>query len=415
MSSKLVGKREELAAKQKFLHEIFAAAGKDLDFEKVKNIEGDSAAKATKIQELNQELEDVAKECEELVELEKISDRVNEIGDQLKAPAKPAAGITHPTGEQPKSVGEQIVSLGGYKRFLKDGKPAGNHEIGRIDAGLRELKTTFTTTAGWAPESLRTGRIIEEQVAPIQVLDIIPTAPTSMTSVVYMEETTVTFAAAERNEEAVYAESTFALTEQSSAVRSIGHFVPVTDEQLEDVPAVQAYLNQRLIFGLRQRLDTQVLVGDGAAPNLRGILNVVGIQTQAKDADTVPDAVYKAIVLCRVTGRSFPGVVVFHPNDWQDVRLLRTADGIYIWGNPSEAGPERIWGLRVVQSDQETENTALVGDFATFCSLFEKRGVDIQVGYIDDDFKKGRRSIRAGLRVAFVVYRPAAFVTVTGV
>jgi HK97 family phage major capsid protein len=166
----------------------------------------------------------------------------------------------------------------------------------------------------------------------------------------------------------------------------------------------------------RQRLDGQILVGNGTAPNLRGVNNVVGIQTQAKGADPVPDAVYKALVKVRVTGRAFPNACVFHPNDWQDVRLLRTADGIYIWGNPSEAGPLRIWGVNVVESDAQTENTAVVGDWENFSLLAVKRGIEVQVTNSHSTFFiEGKQAIRADMRVALVFLRPAAFATVTGI
>ena len=124
----------------------------------------------------------------------------------------------------------------------------------------------------------------------------------------------------------------------------------------------------------------------------------------------------KAIVAVRVTGRALPSAYVTHPTDWQDVRLLRTADGVYIWGNPSEAGPERIWGLQVVQSDAITLNTGLVGDFANFSELSFRRGVDVQISNSHDVFfVNGKQAIRADVRAAFVVYRPAAFCTVTGI
>ena len=289
-------------------------------------------------------------------------------------------------------------------------------EAGEVQGfGLKELKTLFQTSAGWEPESTRIGRLVDAVTRPIQVIDIIPGGQTGQASIVYMEETTRTHGAAERAEAAAYAESTFALEEKTSPVRSIGDSVPVTDEQLADVPQVQSYLNQRLAFGVRQRLDGQILNGDGTAPNLRGILNTTGIQTVAKGSDPVPDAIYKALTKIRVTGRAMPSHVLVHPNDWQAVRLLRTSDGLYIWGSPSESGPERIWGLPVVQTDALTENTALVGDFPNFCQLFERQGLDVRLGFVNDDFTKGKQTIRAGMRVAFLVYRATSFSTITGI
>lgn len=416
--AKLKEKQDELAAKQVKLHEVFAEAGEDMDFEKVKCLQGTTAEKVTKVQEMNQELTDLAKEVEGLDKLAKMSGDVDELGERIKARNnEPAGAPSLPGGEPPakhqKSLGEIVTGSAAFKSFAQTKTPA----TCLVDAySLKQLKTLFETSAGWAPESTRIpGLVIPAVTRPIQVLDIIPSGTTGMAAIKYMEETTRTHASAERAENAAYAASTFALTERSSTVRSIGTSIPVTDEQLEDVEGVQSYLENRLIFGNRQRLDGQILVGDGIAPNIDGILNNSGLQSQALGGDSVPDAVYKAMTKIRVTGRAFPSAAIFHPNDWQAVRLLTTTDGIYIWGSPSEAGMERIWGVRVVQTDAITENTALVGDFGNFCQLFERRGMEVKVGYVDNDFEDGRQTIRAGFRVAFAVYRGAAFCEVTGI
>ena len=415
---KLNETRAELEAKQDKVHQIFAAAGEDLDFAnpEVLKLTGasDSKGATEHLQQLNAELTDLTTEVERLTALEKQRDGVDEaIASRARPVNQPP--LPGPEPDQPaKTLGELIVESPIFQAHQKGRAPVG---VSIVDGyGLRELKTTFSTSAGWAPQSIRVpGLVIPEAVRPIQVLDIIPPGTTGQAAVVYMEQTTATYAAAERAEAAAYAEATLAMTQQSSTVRSIGASIPVTDEQLADVPGVQSFLNQQLGFGVRQRLDGQILTGAGTGVTLTGILNTGSIQTQAKGSDPVPDAIHKAMTLVRVTGRAFPNAVVFHPNDWQAVRLLRTADGIYIWGSPSEVGPERIWGLRVVQSDAETENTALVGDFATFCQLYERTGLEVAIGYVNDDFLNGMRTIRAGLRAAFVVYRPAAFCTVTGI
>ena len=216
-------------------------------------------------------------------------------------------------------------------------------------------------------------------------------------------------------EAGTYAESAFVFTEQTSNVRKIGTILPVTDEQLEDEAYVEGFVDNRLGFFLAQRADGQILVGNGTSPNLRGFLNTGGLQTQAKGADPDPDAVFKALVKIRVTGRAMPSAVVYHPTNWQSVRLLKTADGIYLWGSPSEAVPDRIWGLPVAQSDAITLGTALAGDFRGYSELSIRRGVEIKISDSHSTFfAEGKQAIRADMRAALVVYRPAAFCTVTG-
>lgn len=400
--------RGQLEDRRKNLHEIFEQAGENMDMDAVKCIDGDSTAKVEKIRSLNDEIDDLAKQLEtaeaEHDELKGIGDRVRQLGE-----AQPHPGHVQPGGKgrerepQAKSIGELFTESGAYKQ---KGRGA------ELDV---ELKTLMDSATGWVPETTRTGRVVDFATRPIQVTDIVPQGATSQQAVVFMEETTFTNNAAEVAEGGTYAEAALALTEKSSTVRKVAVFLPVTDEQLEDEPQARSYINNRLPFMVRQRLDSQILVGNGTAPNLRGFLNIVGIQTQAKGADPAPDAVYKAMTKVRVTGRAQPGAVIFHDNDWQDIRLLRTADGVYIWGSPSDAGPARIWGLPVVLSDAITEGTALVGDYQNYTELAVRRGIDVKVSDSHSTFfVEGKQAIRADMRVALVIYRPAALATVTG-
>ena len=361
--------------------------------------------------------------------------QMNDLGEQIETlkaaeaaydrAQKPVKRMVHPgddsrsfePGEKKaatvKSLGELIVADPQFAAWAKaEGQKTG--EISIPEYGLAQLNTLLETPAGWSPESVRSGRLVDAVTRPIQVLDIIPTGQVDQTAYVYMLETTRSHGAAAKAEGGTYAESQFVLTETSKTVRKITDSVPVTDEQLEDVSAARSYLDMRIRFGIRQYLDDQILNGSGSAPELDGILNEGGIQTQAKGADPVPDAFYKAMTKIRVTGRANPSAHIMHPNDWQTIRLLRTVDGIYIWGNPSEAGPERLWGLPVVQADSIAEGTGLVGAFADFCQLFERRGLVVEVGFTGSQFVEGKQTIRATLRVVLAIYRPAAFATVTG-
>lgn len=432
--SELTELREQRDTLRKDLAAVFDAAkttdgegGKPgYDFRKVDaDAVGDELAKlegfekssriAAWVQEKTAELDDVCEKLEPIEAAEAEAKAWDEREKQIKRFPHPGTGDTGNGHErkQQKSFGRQITEHPTFKRWQegsKDGK------IRLEGVGLSELKALFQTTAGWAPESTRTGFVAEAVTRPLQILDIMPTGNTGQAEIVFMEETLRTHAAAETAEGASKPESSFELTEQRSPVQEVADSVPVTDIQLEDVAMVESYLEGRLNFGIQQRLDSQILNGDGISPNLEGILNTTGIQTQAKGTDPTPDAIFKAGTLLRVNGRVVPTHVLLHANDWQEIRLLRTSDGIYIWGSPSEAGPERIWGWPVIQNEALTEGTGLIGSFMMpWITLFERRGVVVETGFVNTQFRDNQRTIRASGRWALVLYRPAAFATVTGI
>ncbi|MFI7678558.1 phage major capsid protein [Actinophytocola sp. NPDC049390] len=406
---KLDDVQSAITEKSKTLHAVFDEAGPEMDLDKVKTLSGDSRAKAAEIRKMNDELTDLGKQRDDLLAVQKAADAAREQKGQ-DGPGEREDRRPDRDREY-KSFGQRFIESAQYKAWTPN---SGELKTTHIDV---ELKTLFQRTDGWSPEVLRSGRVVPIATTPIDVLDLFPVVTTSQSANKYMQETVYTNNAAELAEAGLYPESAFKVVEVTDPIQKIGNSLPITDEQLEDESQAKSYVEGRLLFGLRQRLNTQVLVGNGTSPNLRGLLNVVGIQTQAKGTDPVPDAVYKAMVKVMTgTGQAVPNAYVTNPLDWQEVRLLRTADGIYIWGSPSEAGPDRIWGLQVALAQGLTENTGVVGDFANFAELVARRGVELKTTDSHaDDFLNGKQRIRADVRVGVTFYRPTAFATVTGI
>jgi HK97 family phage major capsid protein len=417
--ARLDAKREEMRAVSRQLERDSAEKNGKLTAESVEKLTGIGAeadkltgtAKAVRvaewIREKTEEIDALAVEVDSLQAAEKDLSDFTAAEKTVKRPAMPS-------GQKPaKSLGQLVTEHPEYKRIAAGGARTTVFEIPDIQI-LGGQKTLFQTTAGWAPETTRTGMVVDDVTRPIQLIDIMPSAPTSQAAVVYMEETTRTHSAAEIAEEGAYPEDAYALTERTSTVRKIGTSIPVTDEQLADVPFAEAYLNQRMPFGVRQRLDSQLINGDGIAPNLEGFVNVTGVQTRAFATNDL-DTIYNALDDVRVTGPAMPTHVVMHSTDWAAIRLLQTADGVYIYGSPADAGPERVWGLPLVKNEALTATNALVGSFEmSWTYLAERAGIVVEVGYVNDDFTDGRRTIRAQGRWALVVGRPAAFCYVTG-
>ena len=408
------------------LNKIREEAGSAYDATKVTSIDvKDGADFAMQWQARNAELNKLVDRRDELMKFEEGARNADAArkwanGHDVDPGRFAPGGERNALVAQPKSFGQIFVESPSYERVRDAVKNRVPNVGAMLDIDPRNLfgrgpqNATFLTSAGWAPESLRTGRVVLDEQRGIEVTDALPIFPTSMAVISYMEETTFTNAAAERAEEGAYAESALALTERNVTVRSIGTSLPVTDEQMADVDGIGPYLDQRLGFMVRQKLDSQIIVGSGVAPALLGTLNVAGINSQAQGADDTESAIYKGMDQVIVTGRAQPNVVIVHPTDWQVVRLHKTADGVYIWGSPAEAGPDRIWGLPVIKTTAVTLHTAIVGDYARFSGLHMKQGLEVLTGFVNDDFKNGRVTIRAGIRAAVVHYRPSAFSQVTG-
>lgn len=416
----LVQKREELAASRKALSDIFAQAGPNLDLDKVTTISGTTAEKAAEIKKRNDDLATLAIEVENLWEVEKAAKSLDEAGDADERMTFAAKGKREDREAPQKSLGDLFVESSAFKQYNRTAKqsPATLVDLTKMGQDVSALigRKAVLTTTGFVPESQRTGLIVPGALRRPVVADLIPDGRTNANSVKFMEETTTTNAAAAVAEGVAKPESTLVFTERTAPVRKIATVLPITDELLEDEPAMRSYVEARLRLFLQLAEESQLVSGTGVAPQITGLLNVAGINTQAKGSDPTPDAIYKAMQKIVTTSFLEASGVIIHPNDWTDIRLLRTVDGIYIWGNPADAGPNRIWGLPVVQTPVVTENTAIVAAFDTAMQVFRRNEVSFAVSDQHSDFFiLNQLMLRVEERLAFAVYRPLGICTVTGI
>lgn len=421
MAKRSVELRNDAKAKHEAVGEIIRLAGENRDFSKAEVLEKlsavDSEDAVKKWRNLCDEAHLAAGKAADAELDEEI--KAHEDREALFKAPKPGSRQHPPTRDDlaAQTPGRMLVESKGWKDWRAAGGEGGNFSMKLESVTPGDLfgrKTLVTTSAGFAPDSPRTSDVVPFATRPIQVLDFIPEEPTSVATVKWMEKTTFTVAAVEIAEAAAYPEPTYVWTERTSPVQKIAVSLPVTDEQLDDVEGMAALLDGDLRLESRQRLDSQVINGNGTPPNLRGILNVAGIQTQAKGADPHFDAVFKALTKVRAVGRAEPDVILIHSTDWQTFRLMRTADGIYIMGNPADPGANRLFGVPVGINEVLTAGTALTGDFARYSRLKSRKGLEVEVGYVADNFKEGKRTFRAQLRATFLCRRAAAFCSITG-
>lgn len=403
MKAELKELRGEIEGKRKEMQTIFDEAGPDRDMEAVKSLDGDSTAKVEAIGKLNDEIGDLSEKAkpfeEEEAVLTKAARRAEELGEVEAHPG-------HPT----KGGGEETVTTKNLGEFFVESEAGSGKKGKTVEITEVGVKTLFQTSAGWSPESVRSGKLVDAAVRPPQVADAIPNGTTGQAAIVYMQETVFTNNAAPTKEGGAYAESALKVEQKTTPVKKIATFIPVTDEQLEDVQQAQGYVENRLPLMIKQTLDVQILTGAGAEAELLGFLHQEGLLTQAQGELNIPDAIFKGMTKVRVEGQAITSAVMINPLDWQTVRLEKTKDGIYIWGPPSQVGPEQVFGVNIIQAQALTAGTALLGDFVTHSELVFKKGIELKVSDSHEDyFVKGKQAIRADVRACLCVYRTSAF------
>lgn len=335
-----------------------------------------------------------------------------------------------------QSPGDQFVTSREYRELKMNG--AFNSHLNKVvfHVNLKDgtsliqwkdlLRGSSDSSGGAFVTEDRQPGMVDILQRDIVFLDLVPRISTDSDTIEYVQEDTFTNnaavvaeATATTGTSGLKPESALAYSVQTSPVRTVAHWIPVTNRMLADAPQVRGLINGRLLLGLDLKLEDQVLDGDGSGENLTGILNTSGINIQGVGSDNELDAIFKARTQIRVNGKGRPGAIVLHPNDWESIRLAReNADtgtlGQYLMGPPSQAGAVTIWGIPVIESEALDENTGLIGDFQMGCVLYDREQSAVRVGTIDDQFVRNMQTILAELRAAFVVYRPAMFTKVTG-
>lgn len=320
-------------------------------------------------------------------------------------------GIEPPEGF--KSLGQWFTRSQQYKANRED--PNARYKVDIPGVTLKSaIKAVMTTAAGIVPYPAPQADVVPIARRRPVVADLIPQTETSAPSIIYLEQTTATNNAAAVTEGAAKPESALGYTRRTIPLEVIAHILPVTNQELEDIPGIRDIIDQELVAMLRLAEEGELLNGDGSSPNLTGIITRSGVQTQDKGTDDVFTAVMKAATLIRHTGFADVTAGVMNPNDWLGFVTSQDDLGRFIYGSPADEVTPRVWGIPIVVTTAMTENTAVFGDFAGYARIWRKGGIRVEVGLINDDFQRNQQSIRVEERIALQVRRPAAFCLLTG-
>lgn len=352
---------------------------------------------------------------------------------QLKGKADDVAkrvSAVKPVDADAMTLGTALIKSEEYRSIV----PRANqkHSI-RVQTNILPSQLTraaYSGTGDGLTSYDRVPGIVELGQQQPTVADLFMQAQTDSPTIRYMKETTYTNGADTVAEGDDKPEAGFALEETDVSVRKVAVWTKVTDETLEDFSQIRPYIDQRLSFMVRSKIDDQLLNGNGTSPNLAGLLGTSGIQTAEMSSNTavkLAEAIMNAITKVRTVGFFEPDAIVMHPNDYQKLRLATDGNTQYYGGGFFEGqygkqynDPGRLWGLRIVQTTAISEidlatpgasnKGPIVGAFQLGGAVFYRNGLSIESTNTDqDDFIMNLTTIRVEQRLALAIYRPLAF------
>lgn len=393
----------------------------------------------TELRSRNDTMSTLAKARDTKLEIMKISEMATA---ELDAQGKAARTLPHPAenntpeakaAQEQKArftgLGEQFIESKAFSSFnaaqrrsVEDAQLDVGSILSMKYQGSGEVKTLLVSSdaAGQIqPMPMFGGQPLELLQRRPVVADLIPQGSTSSPALRYVEETVNTNGADFVAEGGTKPESAMQFADRTATVRKIATVLPVTDELFADAPAMRSYVEARLRLFMALREETSLVSGSGSGSEYYGLLNIAGTQTKdtASYGGNVLDTLYQAMVAIQVNSFLEPSGIIMNPLDWADIITLKTADGVYIWGQPNAApGPERVWGMPVVATPVMTQNTAVVAAFNSSMQIFRREGVTFSVSDQHADFFiTNKLMLRVEERLAFVIYRPQGICVVSNV
>ena len=335
-------------------------------------------------------------------EIERVIEQVQKLEEKgIKLRSQPG---------EAKSFIDLVKSDEAYKSLQAKSVSLADIEVTKSDmASMKEMKVTSAGIVAPNYDPVIQPGIRQE----LRIRDLLTTVPVSGQNYTYFKENLHTRGAAPVAEGGLKPTSNVTFTTQTDRVKKIAVWMPVTDEALDDVPQLMAYLQELLRYDLKLEEERQILKGDGTGENLNGLMTQATVYDAAltKAGDTAIDLVRRAIYQVRKQSMLSADGVVMTELDWMNIELQKDGENRYLFANLQGLVTPVLWGRPVVTSDSVDEGDAdtggefLVANFARSSVLFDRMSFLFKMGLINDQFIKNERALLVEERLGLGVRR----------
>lgn len=341
---------------------------------------------------------------------EELHKQYNELYDRLQVvEQKSAAHIESTSGFD---LGQEFIKSEEIKSFL----------AGRQTSARMEVKTAIINATGQNQPLVASDRLGGIATLPNRMMtirDVLPASTTSSNLVEFTRENAFTNNAGptvagspQQFENVTKPESAITFTLVNVPVVTLAHWIPASRQVLDDSESLASHINGRLMYGLKLKEETQLLLGTGLNGQLNGLYTqatayTIASPTRTNEIDILRDAIKQAQV-----SEYMPDFIVLNPSDWFDIEIRKvgTSDARYVVGDPNNMRPQNLWGLPVVVTNSITAGTFLMGSSAA-AEIKDRQQAAIEISRENDtNFVKNMVTVLAEERLALLVYRTEAFI-----
>lgn len=330
----------------------------------------------------------------------------------------PTGAVTEAVAEAGRRIAArtigQLMMAGAIGDAIRDGAFRGRFHSAVMQFSAETLTETAAPAGGAAlvVPDYRPG-IVPILTQPATVRALLMAGTTDSGRIIYVVETVATNNAAGVEETGLKPESVLRFDDVEEHVKKIGTHLKVSSEMLSDYAATASTIDARLRQFVTEKVDDQILNGDGLGPNLLGLRKRNGLTPlYTPTTDSLLDAIHYQITEITVGSFVMPTGIIMHPRDWHRILTQKAVTAGLYFGSGAFGAPQAraIWGLPVTLTTRMTQGRALIGAFGSEAIVFSKDGLSTAMSNShEDDFTHNRVTVLAEERLALAVYRPAAF------
>lgn len=297
--------------------------------------------------------------------------------------------------------------------LVKEGQPT-TGAIHLPNVGIKHLKALVSLPSGGSvgfPTQAQRGPTLEPVIAPLTLVDVLPSTPVSSNQFEYVQLNRTNNAGVQTTEGATKPETSFDADLLVANIATIAHWTQASRQVLSDNVQLSNMLARILAVDVTAKYEALLVNGNGTTNVIHGLLPQATAFAHTKSH--APDRISEALAAMWTAG--FIGsAVLMNPLDWSDFETERAdaGDGQYVAGGWTNPAAPTVWRTPVARVPSLAAGTALVVD-TRFVTMLDRQQVTTAVSSEDrDNFVKNLVTLLSEMRGGLAVYNTDAVVKV---